>query len=122
MQTYLSFPASSQHFRQELLGARVAWMIQHLLAAALLDDFAINHKHHLIRHFPSEANLVCHHHQRGSRLRQRFDGIQDFAHQRRIQCRCRLINPVTLEEGLEAEFYFSCMKVIGKKDIPVESI
>ena len=33
-----------------------------------------------------------------------------------------IFTPVTLEEGQEAEFYFSCMKVIGKKDIPVESI
>ena len=42
--------------------------------------------------------------------------------QRTRQVLFRLINPVTLEEGLAAEFYFSCMKVIGKKDIPVESI
>lgn len=33
-----------------------------------------------------------------------------------------IFTPVTLEEGQEAEFYFSCMKVIGKKNIPVESI
>lgn len=30
--------------------------------------------------------------------------------------------PVTMEEGQDVEFYFSCMKVIGKRDIPVESI
>ena len=30
--------------------------------------------------------------------------------------------PVTLENGQDTEFYFSCMKVIGKRDIPVESI
>lgn len=33
-----------------------------------------------------------------------------------------IFTPVTLTEGLEAEFYFSCMKVIGKRDIPIESI
>lgn len=33
-----------------------------------------------------------------------------------------IFTPVTLEEGQDAEFYFSCMKVIGKKDIPIESI
>ncbi|MFC2661615.1 MAG: CBO2463/CBO2479 domain-containing protein [Eubacterium sp.] len=27
-----------------------------------------------------------------------------------------------LEEGQNAEFYFSCMRVVGKKDIPQESI
>ncbi|WP_443595903.1 CBO2463/CBO2479 domain-containing protein [Agathobacter sp.] len=30
--------------------------------------------------------------------------------------------PVPLENGQDTEFYFSCMKVIGKRDIPVESI
>lgn len=30
--------------------------------------------------------------------------------------------PVTLENGLDTEFYFSCMKMVGKRDIPVESI
>lgn len=30
--------------------------------------------------------------------------------------------PVTLENGQDAEFYFSCMKVVGKRDIPAESI
>lgn len=30
--------------------------------------------------------------------------------------------PVTLAEGQDTEFYFSCMKVIGKRDIPAESI
>lgn len=30
--------------------------------------------------------------------------------------------PVTLENGQNTEFYFSCMKVVGKRDIPVESI
>lgn len=29
---------------------------------------------------------------------------------------------VTLECGQDVEFYFSCMKIIGKRDIPVESI
>lgn len=29
---------------------------------------------------------------------------------------------VPLEEGCDAEFYFSCMNVVGKVDIPVESI
>ena len=29
--------------------------------------------------------------------------------------------PVTLEVGQDAEFYFSCMKVIGKKELPTES-
>ena len=30
--------------------------------------------------------------------------------------------PVVLSEGQTAEFYFSCMKVIGKRDIPAEMI
>ena len=30
--------------------------------------------------------------------------------------------PVKLENGLNTEFYFSCMKMVGKRDIPVESI
>lgn len=30
--------------------------------------------------------------------------------------------PVTLAEGQDVEFYFSCMKVIGKRDIPAEMI
>lgn len=30
--------------------------------------------------------------------------------------------PITLQEGQDVEFYFSCMKVIGKRDIPPESI
>lgn len=29
--------------------------------------------------------------------------------------------PVTLEEGQSVEFYFSCMNVIGKRDIPEEA-
>ena len=30
--------------------------------------------------------------------------------------------PAALEEGQNVEFYFSCMNVVGKRDIPVESI
>lgn len=30
--------------------------------------------------------------------------------------------PVTLKNGLDTEFYFSCMKVVGKRDIPAASI
>lgn len=30
--------------------------------------------------------------------------------------------PVALAEGQDVEFYFSCMKVIGKRDIPAEMI
>lgn len=30
--------------------------------------------------------------------------------------------PATLEEGQDVEFYFSCMNVVGKRNIPVESI
>lgn len=30
--------------------------------------------------------------------------------------------PVILEEGQDVEFYFSCMKVIGKRNIPAEMI
>ena len=30
--------------------------------------------------------------------------------------------PVMLENGLDTQFYFSCMKMVGKRDIPVESI
>lgn len=33
-----------------------------------------------------------------------------------------VFTPVTLKCGLDTEFYFSCMKVIGKRDIPAESI
>ncbi len=33
-----------------------------------------------------------------------------------------IFTPVVLKNGQETEFYFSCMKVIGKRDIPVESI
>lgn len=33
-----------------------------------------------------------------------------------------VFTPITLEEGQDAEFYFSCMKVIGKRDIPAEMI
>ncbi|SKB98835.1 hypothetical protein SAMN06296386_11246 [Lachnospiraceae bacterium] len=30
--------------------------------------------------------------------------------------------PMPLKEGQDTEFYFSCMKVTGKRDIPAESI
>ena len=33
-----------------------------------------------------------------------------------------VFTPVVLEKGQNVEFYFSCMKVIGKKDIPAEFI
>lgn len=33
-----------------------------------------------------------------------------------------IFTPVVLKNGQETEFYFSCMKVVGKRDIPVESI
>lgn len=33
-----------------------------------------------------------------------------------------VFTPVTLREGQNAEFYFSCMKVVGKREIPVRSI
>ena len=29
---------------------------------------------------------------------------------------------IPLKEGSDAEFYFSCMNLVGKRDIPVESI
>ena len=33
-----------------------------------------------------------------------------------------VFTPVALAEGQNAEFYFSCMKVVGKREIPVRSI
>lgn len=33
-----------------------------------------------------------------------------------------LFTPAKLKEGQDTEFYFSCMQVVGKRDIPVESI
>ena len=33
-----------------------------------------------------------------------------------------IFTPVVLKNGQETEFYFSCMKVVGKRDILVESI
>lgn len=33
-----------------------------------------------------------------------------------------VFTPVALAVGLNAEFYFSCMKVVGKREIPVRSI
>lgn len=30
--------------------------------------------------------------------------------------------PIKIQEGQDVEFYFSCMRIIGKKDIPIESI
>lgn len=30
--------------------------------------------------------------------------------------------PIKMQEGQDVEFYFSCMRIIGKKDIPIESI
>ncbi len=33
-----------------------------------------------------------------------------------------VFTPVALREGQNAEFYFSCMKVVGKRDIPARSI
>lgn len=33
-----------------------------------------------------------------------------------------VFTPVSLEEGQNCEFYFSCMRVVGKKKLPEESI
>jgi len=33
-----------------------------------------------------------------------------------------VFTPIELQAGQDVEFYFSCMKVVGKRDIPVESI
>ncbi|AYD40355.1 hypothetical protein D4Z93_07405 [Clostridium fermenticellae] len=33
-----------------------------------------------------------------------------------------VFTPVTMKEGQNVEFYFSCLKVIGKRDIPAKSI
>jgi len=33
-----------------------------------------------------------------------------------------MFTPVALEVGQDVQFYFSCMHVVGKRDIPVESI
>ena len=33
-----------------------------------------------------------------------------------------VFTPIVLEKGQDVEFYFSCMKVIGKRDIPAEMI
>ncbi|HHW95256.1 MAG TPA: hypothetical protein GX736_04965 [Mogibacterium sp.] len=33
-----------------------------------------------------------------------------------------VITPIELKKGLDIEFYFSGMRVIGKKDLPIESI
>lgn len=46
-----------------------------------------------------------------------MDGLGTVAVPRRW-----VFTPVVLEEGQNVEFYFSCMKVVGKRDIPVESI
>ncbi len=32
-----------------------------------------------------------------------------------------VFTPVALEEGQDVEFYFSCLKVIGRRDIPAET-
>ena len=46
-----------------------------------------------------------------------MDGLGTIAVPRRW-----LFTPVALEEGQDTEFYFSCMQVTGKREIPVESI
>ncbi len=37
-------------------------MVEHLVAAALLDDPAVDHKHHLVGHLAGKANLMGDHH------------------------------------------------------------
>ena len=46
-----------------------------------------------------------------------MDGLGTIAVPRRW-----LFTPVALEVGQDTEFYFSCMQVTGKREIPVESI
>lgn len=46
-----------------------------------------------------------------------MDGLGSIAVPRRWA-----FTPITLAVGQDAEFYFSCMKVIGKRDIPAEAI
>lgn len=46
-----------------------------------------------------------------------MDGLGNIAVPRRWA-----FTPITLAVGQDVEFYFSCMKVIGKRDIPAESI
>ncbi|MGN0426286.1 MAG: CBO2463/CBO2479 domain-containing protein [Agathobacter sp.] len=46
-----------------------------------------------------------------------MDGLGTVAVPRRW-----VFTPVALREGQNVEFYFSCMKIVGKRDIPVESI
>ncbi len=62
-------------------------MVEHLVAAALLDDPAVDHKHHLVGHLAGKANLMGDHHQGGARSRQLLDDIQYLAHQLGIQRR-----------------------------------
>ncbi len=66
-------------------------MVEHLVAAALLDDPAVDHKHHLVGHLAGKANLMGDHHQGGARSRQLFDHIQYLAHQLGIQRRSGFI-------------------------------
>ena len=46
-----------------------------------------------------------------------MDGLGTVAVPRRW-----VFTPVVLETGLNVEFYFSCMQIIGKRDIPKEFI
>lgn len=46
-----------------------------------------------------------------------MDGLGTVAVPRRW-----VFTPVALRDGQNVEFYFSCMKIIGKRDIPAESI
>lgn len=46
-----------------------------------------------------------------------MDGLGTVAVPRRW-----VFTPVALREGQNVEFYFSCMKITGKRDIPAESI
>ncbi len=66
-------------------------IVQHLRGAALLNDLAIHHKHHVIRHLTRKADFMGDNHQRGARARQLFDHVEHLAHQLGVQRRGRLI-------------------------------
>ena len=70
---------------QELAGALLSGVIDHLPGVALLHDDAAVHKDHLICHIPCKGHLMGHDDHGGLLLRQGADDPQHLAGQLRVQ-------------------------------------
>src|SRR5262245_50758971 len=79
------------HLPQEGLKAFALRIGKNILGWALLDDQALIHEEHAVRHLARKSDFMCDEHHGAAFVRELMDDAEDFADQLRVKCGRRLI-------------------------------